>query len=72
MTMRTRKLIGTAVLLVWIVVYSFAAVAVAIILQMQSANKALELVYYVVAGTLWIIPAGAVIWWMQKPDEPAL
>jgi Protein of unknown function (DUF2842) len=71
MTMRVRKLIGTAVLLLLIVVYSLLAMAVAMVLQMQSANKAVELAYYVVAGTLWIVPAGAVIWWMQQPDKPA-
>ncbi len=69
MTMRTRKLIGTVALLALIVVYSFLAMSVAMVLQMQSANKAIELLYYVVAGTLWIIPAGAIIWWMQQPGK---
>ncbi|MEQ1615045.1 MAG: DUF2842 domain-containing protein [Hyphomicrobiaceae bacterium] len=66
MTIRTRKLIGTVALLVLIVVYALLAMAVAMILQMQNANKALELAYYVLAGTLWTIPAGAIIWWMQR------
>ena len=70
MTMRVRKLIGTAALLLLIVVYSLIAVSVAWILQMQSTNKAVELAYYVIAGTLWVIPAGAIIWWMQQPDKP--
>ncbi len=71
MTMRTRKLIGTALLLLLIVVYSLLALAVAIVLQLQNAGKVAELIYYVVAGTLWVIPAGAIIWWMQQPDLPA-
>ena len=71
MTMRTRKLIGTAALLLLIVVYSLLAMSVAVVLQMQNANKALELAYYVIAGTLWVIPAGAIIWWMQQPDKTA-
>jgi peptidoglycan/LPS O-acetylase OafA/YrhL len=71
MTMRMRKLFGTVALLVLIAVYSLLAMAVAMMLQMQNANKAVELVYYLVAGTLWLIPAGAIIWWMQKPDAPA-
>ena len=71
MTMRVRKLIGTAALLLLIIVYSLIAVSVAWVLQMQNANKAVELFYYVIAGTLWIIPAGAIIWWMQQPDKPA-
>ena len=69
MTMRARKLLGTIGLLALIVVYSFAAMSVAVVLQMQNANKAVELIYYVVAGTLWVIPAGAIIWWMQQPDK---
>jgi hypothetical protein len=24
--------------------------------------------YYIVAGLLWVFPAGALISWMQKPD----
>jgi Protein of unknown function (DUF2842) len=68
MTMRTRKLIGTAILLLLIVVYSLLAMVAAMVLQMQNANKIVELIYYVVAGTLWVVPAGAVIWWMQRPD----
>lgn len=69
MTIRTRKLIGTVALLALIVVYSLLAMAAAMILQMQSANKAIEFAYYILAGTLWTIPAGAIIWWMQRPDR---
>jgi uncharacterized integral membrane protein len=71
MTIRTRKLIGTAALLVLIVVYALLAMVVAMVLQMQNANKVVELAYYVFAGTLWTIPAGAIIWWMQQPERPA-
>ena len=70
MTMRTRKLIGTILLLLLIVVYSLGAMAVAMVLQMQNANKIIELIYYLVAGTLWVIPAAIIIKWMQKWDEP--
>ncbi len=71
MTIRTRKLVGTVLLLTLIVGYSLAAVAVAIVMQIQNANKVAELIYYVIAGTLWLIPAGVIIWWMQRPDPPA-
>ena len=70
MTMRTRKLIGTILLLLLIVVYSLAAMAVAMVLQMQSANKIVELIYYILAGTLWVVPAAIIIKWMQKWEEP--
>ncbi len=71
MTIRTRKLLGTIALLALIIVYSLLAMSVAVVLQMQNANKAVELLYYVVAGTLWVVPAGAIIWWMQQPGSDA-
>ena len=68
MTQRQRKLAGTVALLVLIFVYAFLALAVAVVLQVQHANKVVELIYYVVAGLLWVLPAGVIIKWMQKPD----
>ena len=67
MRMRTRKLLGTIALLVFVIVYSLAAMIVAIALQVN-ASKAAEVAYYVIAGLIWVIPAGAIIWWMQRPD----
>ena len=68
MTQRTRKFFGTIALLILVAVYATLAVAVAIVLQVQNASKLVELIYYVVAGLLWVLPAGALIWWMQKPN----
>lgn len=70
MTMRTRKLIGTVLLLLLIVVYSFLAMMAAIVLQV-GASKLVEVIYYVVAGLLWVVPAAILIRWMQRPDAPA-
>ena len=70
MTIRQRKLAGTIALLVFLAVYALAAMLVAVVLQVN-ASKTVELFYYVVAGLAWVIPAGAIIKWMQKPDEPA-
>ncbi len=68
MSIRTRKLIGAVVLLLVICVYSLLALAVAIVLQVNQASKLAERDYYAIAGTIWIIPAGAVISWMSRPD----
>lgn len=65
MRMRTRKLLGTVALLIFVLVYALAAMMVAIALQVN-ASKFVELAYYVIAGLAWVIPAGAIIWWMQK------
>jgi len=68
MTQRRRKLLGTIALILLIAVYAVIAVGVAIVLQVQNASKLAELIYYVVAGLLWVLPAGLLISWMQKPD----
>lgn len=69
MTIRTRKLLGTIALLVYLTIYAFAAMLVAIILQVN-ASKLVELAYYVIAGLAWVPPAGWIITWMQRPDAP--
>lgn len=68
MSIRTRKLIGTVVIMALLAVYALAALAVAIVLQVNEASKLAELAYYVIAGLAWIIPAGFVIRWMARPD----
>ena len=65
MRMRTRKLLGTIALLIFVILYALVAMMVAIALQVN-ASKFVEILYYVVAGLAWVIPAGAIIWWMQK------
>lgn len=71
MNERMRKLVGTVVLLVFLTAYAFVAMLVAVYLQVHG-GWLVELLYYVIAGLLWVIPAGAIIWWMQRPDpEPA-
>ena len=65
MTMRTRKLVGTILLLGFVALYALAAMAAAIVLQVN-ASKTAELAYYVLAGLLWVIPAGRLVKWMQR------
>ncbi len=68
MTQRSRKLAGTLALFVLIGAYVAVALAVAIVMQVNNANKIAELVFYAVAGLLWVIPAAVIVRWMQKPD----
>lgn len=67
MTMRTRKLVGAVLLLLFIALYALVAMLVAVVLQVNG-SKVAELVYYVVAGLLWVLPAAWLVKWMQKPD----
>lgn len=68
MTQRKRKLVGTIGLLLLIAGYAVLAVAVAVVLQVRNVSRTAELVYYVVAGLVWVLPAGWLISWMQRPD----
>jgi hypothetical protein len=69
MTQRQRKLAGTIALFALIALYALLALAAAVVLQVHNANKVVELLYYLVAGLLWVVPASMLISWMQKPDS---
>ena len=68
MTQRTRKFVGTILLLVLITVYALLALAAAIVLQVRTSNHLVEVAFYVIAGLLWVLPAGVLIKWMSKSD----
>jgi len=66
-TIRTRKLIGTALMIVLVLGWAlfFMSLAQGRIAQ---AGRAWQMLYYVVAGMGWVLPAGLLIQWMQRPD----
>ncbi len=64
MSPRLKKLIGTLVLIVFLAVYALLAMAIGV--RIPTASHLGQWVYYVVAGLLWVIPAGAIITWMQR------
>jgi hypothetical protein len=68
--MRIRKLIGTVVLLLFIPFYALVAMAVTASPGVIDANKFVQLICYIVAGTLWTIPAGLLIRWMSQEGTP--
>lgn len=68
MTSRTRKLLGTVFLLVFLSIYALLAMTVAISLEVHTSSKWIELAYYAIAGLAWVVPAGFIISWMSKPD----
>ena len=69
MNIRTRKLVGTAALLVFLAVYALAVMLAAVVLQVNS-SKVVELAFYVVGGFAWVYPAALLVRWMQRSDEP--
>lgn len=67
MSSSLRKLIGTLILVTTVPVYGLIAMVVAVAV-LPGVNFWWQLIYYVVAGLLWVLPAGLLISWMAKPD----
>ncbi|MGI0017704.1 MAG: DUF2842 domain-containing protein [Nitrosotalea sp.] len=69
LTPSTKKLIGTIVILLWVPVYALLAMRVGISV-LTGANPFVELIYYAIAGTAWIIPIGLMLPWMSREPRP--
>lgn len=62
-----RKLVGTAALLVFFVGYVVLASAIGAG-RITEASGLFQFAYFLIAGLIWIIPAGILIRWMVRPD----
>ncbi len=60
-----RKLFGTLVTLVWVVIYALIAMGVGVHV-LPHASWPITLLYYAMAGTLWVIPIGLLLPWMHR------
>ncbi|MBN8998242.1 MAG: DUF2842 domain-containing protein [Rhizobiales bacterium] len=60
---RLRKLIGMIALVTLVVVYALVVITIPI----QNIPGGWVWLFYAVAGLAWVVPAGAIISWMQKP-----
>lgn len=67
MTIRTRKFIGTLGLLGLVIVWSLTGMAIAQT-PLLAASKLAQVIFYVVAGLGWVLPAMPLIAWMSRPD----
>jgi hypothetical protein len=68
MNRRLRKLIGAMMLLALVFVYALAAMALAQG-RITDAPGWLQVILYAVLGLAWILPAGLIIWWMERPER---
>ncbi|MGI9380137.1 MAG: DUF2842 domain-containing protein [Methyloligellaceae bacterium] len=66
MNIRYRKLVGLFILLAFLFAYMVVASWIGAT-YVNELGGFLGFFYYFFAGILWIIPAGALIRWMQKP-----
>jgi uncharacterized protein DUF2842 len=70
MQQRQRKLIGTVILLAILAVYALLIVAFSAGRIMDAAPAA-QVLYFMIAGLAWVLPAGFLIRWMLRPDQAA-
>lgn len=68
MRQRIRKLIGAAVIIVYVIVYALVAMALAQARVVQEAHGLVQALVYVVLGMIWIAPLMPMISWMERPD----
>lgn len=67
MRARSRKLIGAVVLLIFLFLYVWVASAIGAG-RISMAPAWAQFAFFLVAGLLWVLPAGLLIRWMQRPD----
>ncbi len=66
MPLRLKKLIGTVLLIVLVVVYALVAVTIASA-KLGESGPVVHLAYFFFTGLLWVLPAMAIIRWMAGP-----
>ena len=67
MAIRTRKFIGTIGLLVLVCAWGLLTMALAQSV-LTDINGFVAVIFYVVAGLGWVLPAMPLVSWMVKPD----
>jgi hypothetical protein len=68
MRRRLRQLTGTSVIIGFVPVYALVAMALAQARPVQEAAVVIQVLCYAALGMAWIVPAMALIRWMEKPD----
>jgi len=66
---RIKKLIGSILILLWILIYSLLVMRLAVDI-LPGAHALVTLLFYASAGLLWIIPIGLAMPWMNRDNRP--
>lgn len=70
LNLRTRKFIGTIIILAFLFFYSLLVMTIAVSGHIPE-NGLIQFAYYLIAGTIWAFPFRYVMIWMLRPDpEP--
>ncbi len=71
MPVRLKKLIGTVLLVALVVVYALVATMVAVA-QLSESGPLAHLLFFLVGGLVWVLPAMGIIKWMvSEPKRKA-
>lgn len=69
MPMRLKKLIGTVLLVMLVVVYAVLATIYAEA-YLRDSGPAVNLTFFFFSGLLWVLPAMVIIKWLMLPPRP--
>jgi len=65
MRAKTKKLLSTIGILIWLPLYALIAMRVGLAI-LPDAGWFTTLLYYAVTGTAWILPIGLMLPWMHR------
>lgn len=65
---RTRKLIGAAGMLLFVILYAVCAMVASEAKPIREASGPVQGIFYAVVGLAWILPLMPLIAWMERPD----
>lgn len=68
MPVRLKKLIGTVLLILLVIVYTLVATTIAVA-QLAEAGPLAHFAFFLVTGLLWVLPAMVIIKWMVLPPK---
>jgi len=69
MPIRLKKLIGTILLVLLVVVYAVVATIVAVA-QFSQSGPLVHLAFFLISGLLWVLPAMGIIKWLILEPHP--
>jgi len=69
MPIRLKKLIGTILLVLLVVIYAIVATTVAVA-RLAESGPLVHLAFFVLTGILWVLPAMGIIKWLMIPPRP--
>lgn len=68
MPVRLKKFIGTVLIVVLVILYALIATTVATY-RLAESPWYVHLIYFLVSGVVWVVPAMFIIKWMERPPR---